>query len=77
MILDIRRIAIREVANDVGKFCGSCQAIFTDVLGMRRAAAKNIPNMLILSKTTFHEHRSEHVDDIQRRFRFDQKDHNL
>ena len=33
-ILDNRRITIREVADDVGISFGSCQAIFTDVLGM-------------------------------------------
>ena len=34
MILDNRRI--REVVNDVGILFGRCQAIFTDVLGMKR-----------------------------------------
>ena len=36
MILDNRRITIREVAD--------CQAIFTNVLGMQRAAAKIVQN---------------------------------
>ena len=40
MILDNRRIAIKEIADDVGILIGSCQAIFTDVLGMVHAAAK-------------------------------------
>ena len=40
MILDNRRITIREVANDVGISFGSCQAIFTNVLGVKLAAAK-------------------------------------
>ena len=35
MILDNRRITIREVADDVGISFGSCQAIFMDVLGVR------------------------------------------
>ena len=35
-ILDNRR----EFADDVGVSFGSCQAIFTDVLDMKRAAAK-------------------------------------
>ena len=34
MILDNRGIAIREVVGDVGISFGSCQYIFTDVLGM-------------------------------------------
>ena len=39
IILDNRRITIREVADDIGISFGSCQEIFTDVLGMKRAAA--------------------------------------
>ena len=42
MILQNCRINIREDADDVG----SCQAIFTDVLGMKRAAAKIVPKLL-------------------------------
>ena len=38
MILYNRRIPIREVADDDGISFGSCQAIFADVLGMKRAA---------------------------------------
>ena len=37
MILDNRRITIKEVA---GISFGSCQIIFTDVLGIKRVAAK-------------------------------------
>ena len=40
MILDNRRVTIREVAGDVYISLDSCQAIFMDVLGMKRAAAK-------------------------------------
>ena len=36
MILDNRRITIKEVADDVGISFGSCQAIFVEVLGMER-----------------------------------------
>ena len=39
MILDNRRVTTREVAYDVGMSFGSCQAIFTDFLGMKHAAA--------------------------------------
>ena len=35
-----RRITIREVANDVGISIGSCHEIFSNVLGMKRVAAK-------------------------------------
>ena len=46
MILNNRRITIREVADNVGISFGSCQAIFTDVLGLKRAAAKIAPKLL-------------------------------
>ena len=45
MILDNRRVSIREVADDVGISFGSCQANFTDVLGMKPAAAKIVPKL--------------------------------
>ena len=38
--LDNRRITIAKVADDVGISFSSCKAIFRDVLGMKRAAAK-------------------------------------
>ena len=44
MVLNNHRIAIRAV--DVGISFGSCQTIFTNVLGMKRAAAKIIPKLL-------------------------------
>ena len=46
MILDNCRITIRDVADDVGISFGSCQAIFTNVLGMKRAAAEIVPKLL-------------------------------
>ena len=36
-ILNNRWITIREVADEIGISFGSCQVIFTDVLGMKRA----------------------------------------
>ena len=45
-ILDNRRITIREVADDVDISFDSCQAIFTDVSGMKRAAAKIVLKLL-------------------------------
>ena len=46
MILDNRRITIREVADDDDISFGSCQAIFTDVLSMKHATAKIVPKLL-------------------------------
>ena len=45
MILGIRRITITEVV-EVGISFGSCQAIFIDVLGKKRAAVKIVPKFL-------------------------------
>ena len=45
IILDNYRITIREVAANVGISFGLCQAIFTDVLGMKRVAAKIFPKL--------------------------------
>ena len=44
MILGNRRMTIRE--DMVGTSCGSCQVIFTDVLGIKRAEAKIVPRLL-------------------------------
>ena len=46
MILDNRRITIREDADDVGISFDARQAIFKNVLGMKRPAAKIVPNLL-------------------------------
>ena len=46
IILDNRGTIFREVTDDVGILFGSCQAIFTDVLGMKRATANIIPKLL-------------------------------
>ena len=46
MILDNRRITIREVADDIGISFGSCQAIFTSVLDMKLAEEKIVKKML-------------------------------
>ena len=44
MILDNRRVTIREVADVVGiSFC-SCQTIFADVLDMKHGASKIVQN---------------------------------
>lgn len=46
MVMKNRRITIREVAEDVGISTGSCHAIFSDVLGMKRVATKFVPKSL-------------------------------
>ena len=43
MILDNRRITVRYIADDVAISFGSCQSIFPDILGVKRAAAKFVP----------------------------------
>ena len=46
MVMNDRRITIREVADDVGILIGSCHDIFSNVLGMKRVAAKFVPKFL-------------------------------
>ena len=46
MILENLRITIREPVYNVGISFGSCQAIFADVLGMKRAATKIVRKLL-------------------------------
>ena len=43
--LDNRRLTNREVADNVDISFGSCQAIFTNVLCKKRAAAKIVPKL--------------------------------
>ena len=50
MILDNCQITIREVVDNVSISFGLCQAIFTDVLGMKRAAAKIVSQLLNLEQ---------------------------
>lgn len=46
MVMNDRRITIREVADDVGISVGSCHEIFSEVLRMKRVAAKFVPKLL-------------------------------
>ncbi|UYV78553.1 hypothetical protein LAZ67_16001984 [Cordylochernes scorpioides] len=46
MILANRRIAVREVAEDLNISIGTCHSIFINDLGMRRVAAKFVPKLL-------------------------------
>ena len=39
IVMENRRITIREVAEDVGISVGSCHSIFSDILGLKRVAA--------------------------------------
>ena len=45
IVMENRRITIREVAEDVGISVGSCHAIFSDILGLKRVAAKLVPKL--------------------------------
>ena len=46
MIKVDRRLTIREISEDIGISLGSCQAILTNDLGLRRVAAKFVPRLL-------------------------------
>ena len=46
MVMNERRITIREVADDVGISIVSCHEIFSNVVGIKRVAAKFVPKLL-------------------------------
>ena len=46
IVIENHRITIREVAEYVGISIGSCHAIFSDILGLKRVAAKFVPKLL-------------------------------
>ena len=46
MVMNDRWITIREVAHNVGISIGSCYEILSNVLGMKRVAAKFVPKLL-------------------------------
>ena len=54
MISDNRRITIGEVTDDVVISFGSCQVIFTNVLGIQRAAAKIVKKLLNVEQKQLH-----------------------
>ena len=54
MILDNRQIIIREVADDVGISFFSCQGIFTDILGIKRAVVKIVQKLLNFEQKQCH-----------------------
>ena len=64
MILNNRRITVREIADDVAISFGSCQAIFPDILDVKSAAAKFVPKFLNFEQKQ------------RKRSRFAQKGHN-
>ena len=76
-ILYKRYTAIREIADNVCTSFGSCHAIFADLLGMKRAAAKIVKKIAKLwAKTISYGHPSGDIDNVQQRSRFAQKYHN-
>ena len=46
MVMNDRRFTITECADDVSISIGSCHEIFSNVLGMKRVAAKFVPKLL-------------------------------
>ena len=52
IVMENRRITIREVAEDVGISVGSWHAIFSDILGLKRVAAKFVAKLLNFDKKT-------------------------
>ena len=56
-------MAIREIAEDVGISFGSCQAILTEKLNMRRFAAKFVPRVLTKDQKANHVNISQELPD--------------
>ena len=54
IVMENRRITIREVAEHVGISVGSCHAIFSNILGLKRVAAKFVPKLLNFDQKTRH-----------------------
>ena len=54
IVMEHRRITIIEAAEDVGISVGSCRAIFSDILGLKRVAAKFVPKFLNFDLLTRH-----------------------
>ena len=52
MVMENRRITIREVAEDVGISVGSCHAIFSDILSLKHVATKFVPKLLNFDQKT-------------------------
>ena len=52
IVMENRRITIREVDEDVGISVVSCHAIFSDILGLKRVAAKFVPRLLNFDQKT-------------------------
>ena len=46
LVLQDRRITIREICDEVGISMGSCHSMLTENLGMKRVAAKFVPRLL-------------------------------
>ena len=69
VVLDNRRITIRELADDVGILFGLCQGIFMDILGMKRESAKIFPKLLNFVQK---QRRLDSAQEMLRTFNYDQ-----
>ena len=52
IVIKNRWITIREIAEDIGISVDSCHAIFSDILGLKRMAAKFVPKLLNFGQKT-------------------------
>lgn len=50
LVMEDRRITVRELANEIGVSIGSVHSIFTEDLGMRRVSAKFVPKLLTMEQ---------------------------
>ena len=52
IVMENRRVIIREVAEDFGISVGSCHAIFSNILGLKHVAAKFVSKLLNFDQRT-------------------------
>ena len=70
MIFNNHRITIKDVSDNVGISYGSRQAIFSNVLCMKRASVKIVPKLLNFKQKKNVAWTSGDVDDVQVQSRF-------
>ena len=59
LVMQDRRVTVRELAEEVGISTGSVHSILTDDLAMQRVSAKFVPKLLTM------EQRQLHLEDVQ------------
>jgi transposase len=67
VVMQGRRVTIRELAEEVGISIGSVHSILTDDLAMRRVPAKFVPKLLTMEQKQLRLEVSQNMPDVQKR----------